>query len=133
MDERPDVVLTYLISTNLMDHESQFRAFIEEISSGEVGPRELAIATVATLMLIANMPVGAVMRTVSLLKLRTAEQIAEDGVLLINGSALVIPKDDNAIIYDLATMRVIPELPPGFTSTIYSLSNIAKEAKRILG
>ena len=134
-EKQHDIVLTYLMGVNLADHEANFRGVLENIAETPTAPkiRDLVIATTAILMSMGGLAWPVIMRVMAHLKTRSDSQLQQDAVAIINGAYLVLPSDNGEVIaLELATLRPIAELGPGFVSTIYSMTAVWDRTTEIL-
>lgn len=141
MPEMPqeDNVVKYLMGVNLIDHEADFRAVLENVAENmdELKVRDFAIATTAILMTLGGFGWPVVMRVMTHLSKLSDKDLEEAGVASINGAYLVMPEPGDTEIkrLDILTLRDLTEQQakqPAFVSTVYSVSAIWGEVVRIL-
>jgi len=134
----PDLVIKYLTSTNMAEHEAEFRTCIDMVGGEDYqGPmlRVYVISMVALLMLVGGVKWIYIQKIINALKTRSDEDLQQDAVAFVNGSDLIVPcnGEPGVAIYDLNTMKRIPD-PSEFqlVSSIYSVRDIWAQAESIL-
>lgn len=131
-----DPVLRYLIEVQLVDFEAEFRGILENVAEepGQPMIRDITIATIAILMTMGGVKWPVVMRVLTHLSRRSDEELQQDAVAILNGSHMVLPEGkDSVAIFDLATLRQVPQLGPAFVSTVYSCTAVWNQAAKIMG
>ncbi len=118
MFDDKDIVINYLRKTNLLEREFEFRAVLDHVvpDTEPITMKALTIATVASLMANADLAWPIRLKAINSLTRRTNKQIEED-----------------VQVYDLGTMRIIPELDTlAFVTTIYNVGDIFRNAVKII-
>lgn len=133
----PDPILRTLVALNLTAEEANFRGIIANIAVDPEKPqvRELVIATVCVLMAFGGLSWAILLRVMPELKKRPDKLLVDDAIAIINGGHVVIPSSDSptgVLIYDLATMRTVPEPPNGYVTTVYSVAAIWTQITKAL-
>lgn len=132
-----DPVLRTLIALNLTAEEANFRGIIANIAVDPEKPqiRELVIATVCVLMTFGGLSWAILLRVMPELKKRPDALLSDDAIAIINGGHIVIPSSESptgVLIYDIATMRTIPEPPRGYVTTVYSVAAVWAQIDKAL-
>jgi hypothetical protein len=121
---------------NLADRQREFMGFLDMIDSPtedkSIRVRDFVIGTVGVLMQEASVPLPAIVRSLKALARRSDKQLTEDSVAIVNGSALLLPKEDGVEIINLTTLSVMTTLPAAVVTTIYSPSHLWGEVEKIL-
>jgi len=133
----PDPVLRTLIALNLTAEEANFRGIIANIAVDPENPqvRELVIATICVLMAFGGLSWAILLRVMPELKKRPDALLVDDAIAIINGGHIVIPSEASptgVLVYDLATMRTVPEPPQGYVTTVYSVAAIWAQVNKAL-
>ncbi len=133
----PDPVLRTLIALNLTAEEANFRGIIANIAVDPDNPqiRELVIATICVLMAFGGLSWAILLRVMPELKKRPDALLVDDAIAIINGGHIVIPSetsDTGVLVYDLTTMRTVPEPPRGYVTTVYSVAAIWAQVDKAL-
>jgi len=133
----PDPILQVLIGLNLQDRESEFRGMLDALDSqlSNLQQRDLVIAALGTLMLIAAIPWPIVLRSVKSLGACSDERLSSDGcgVAIMNGSVLLVPTEDSIEFYQLPELRLISDPPETYVTNLYTVPSVWKRVGRILG
>lgn len=134
----PDIVLKYLTSMNMGDHEASFRTWVDVVAGESYdGPmlRIFVIAMVALLIEIGGVKQTQILKVINVLKTRSDADLQQDAVAFINGSDLLMPSnvEPGISIHNLANMRQVQDPPEfQFVSIIYSVRDIWKQAASVL-
>ncbi len=129
-----DRVLRYLMSVNLIEHERTFRVVLANIKSPAIpGARELVIATIIVLMRIGQVDPDTVSVVQTSLAERTADQLRQEAVAIVNGQHLLLPGEGGRIkVINMTTLREEHGDPPSaWVSTIYSLAAIWERTEQL--
>lgn len=132
-----DNVTKFLLGVGLAEHEPIFRMTLKTICDNPDDPsiRDITIATISLLMTLGQISMPVIMYTVGHLNKRSADDIKEDAIAIMNGAYIVLPdaaRENGTIILSLETMKEVDIKPVSFVSSVYSLAAIWEEAERIL-
>jgi len=134
----PDLVIKYLTSMNMAEHEAEFRTCLDMVAGEEYdGPmlRVYVISMIALLMLVGGVKWTYILKIINVLKTRSEADLQQDAVAFVNGSDLLMPSnsEQGIAVYDLGTMKKIPEPAEfQFVSTVYSVRDVWKQAVSVL-
>ena len=135
MAKPTDPVLLYLIAVNLADREVDYRGLLQVAGAKEEPEvRHFAIATVAFMLQLAQVPMPAIMTVVDQLKGQSDAQIKDGLVAILNGSHLIVSRGSDATtMYLIGTMQQTSE-PPRYTltSNMYHVNKIFEQIEAVL-
>ena len=129
-----DPVLLYLIGVNMTEHENAYRGMLQVAGAGQTPTtRHFAIATIAMMMQLSQIPLPVIMTVVNSLRDQSDEQLKDGLIAILNGSHLVLSRGEASTMFTIDTLQMVKEQPRYvLTSSMYFLSNVWKQADDIL-
>lgn len=130
-----DLVLLYLISVNLTEHESAYRGLLQVAGAGSSPTtRHFTIAAMALMLQMSQVPLQVIMTVVNCLRDQSDDQLKDGLVAILNGSHIVVSKGlDANTMFLIDTLQVVDQQPKYLlTSSMYFVKAVWQQADDIL-